>query len=118
MTSHLNFYYFYTTLFCFPYRKGRLKTKSMWWLNLKCLSKNKRQPQKLSEAIGLFRYLVLPLHLLSHNTKSYSLEIVSSPLIAVRLPNSHKSLICIRGPLSPYFLFLLCRLIFGASELF
>ena len=32
----------------------KTKTKSMWWLILKCLSKNERQPQKLSEAIDCF----------------------------------------------------------------
>ena len=87
MTSHLNLYYFYTTLSCFPYRKGRSKTKSTWWLKLKCQSRNKRESQKLSEAIELFRYLFLTLHLLSHNTKPYSLATISSPLIAVHLPN-------------------------------
>ena len=84
----------------------------------KCLSKNKRQPQKLSEAIQLLRYLVLPLHLVSHDTKSNHLETISSPLIAVYLPNSHKSLICIHSSLCLYFLFLSYRIIFGIFELF
>ena len=117
MTSHLKFCFLYHS-FLFSLSKGQIKKKKYVVIEPEVPSKNKRQPQKLSEAIELLRYLVLPLHLVSHDTKSNYLETISSPLIAVYLPNSHKSLICIHGSLCLYFLFLLYRIIFGIFELF
>ena len=104
--------------FVFLMEEAGKKNKKYVVVELVVPVKNKREPQSLSKVIELFRCLALHLHLPSHHIKSHSLETISFPLIAVRLSNSNKSVICIHGPLSPYFLFLLYRIPLGVSEMF